>query len=140
MIQNTKNNLNTNIMKHLVIILGLVFSTGYALPVSSENNKNSHTNEKTKAVMPAKKMLINTYYVVNRRTGVLPRNAAEAEQIADVSAPYGNVAYLSNSACRSWWLNKAVVPGPNSVPWSYYYSSGGIVNVTGNYFLLACPL
>ncbi|MET3036931.1 hypothetical protein ABXT08_12550 [Chryseobacterium sp. NRRL B-14859] len=127
-------------MKHLVIILGLTFSTGYTVPVHKGNDKAANTHGKNKSMAPAKKLLTNTYYVVNRRTGVPPRNTAEAEQIADVSGPYGNVAYLGTSACRSWWLNKPVVAGPNSVTWSYYYSSGGTVNVTGDYFLLACPL
>lgn len=128
-------------MKHLVIILGLAFSTGYTGPVNKGNDKNTSTKETAGITSPDIDLnrLSNTYYVVNRRTGVPARNTAEAEQIADVSGPYGNVAYLGNSACRSWWLNKTVTNLPGSVTWAYYYSAGGTVTVTGNYFLLACP-
>ncbi len=132
-------------MKHLVIILGLAFSTGYTGPVHKESVKNTSKEETAKVTAPDTNLsrLANTYYVVNRRTGVPARNAAEAEQIADVSGPYGNVAYLGSSACRTWWLNKTVVPNPGNhqepVTWSHYYSSGGTVTVAGDYFLLYCP-
>lgn len=127
-------------MKHLIITLGLALSTGYTGPVHKENDKNTSTKETAEITASDINLnrQTNTYYVVNRRTGVPARNAAEAEQIADVSGPYGNVAYLGSSACRSLWLNKKVTDLPDSVTWSYYYSQGGTVTISGFYFILTC--
>lgn len=122
-------------MTNLVIILGLAFSTAYTAPVHETNSNNNKT------IAPAIKLKVATYYVVNRKTGVPARNAAEAAEIAAVSTPYGNIAYLNSSACRSWWLSQPVVPG-GSVTWSYYYYSVGATITSNNNFLfiLACPL
>lgn len=122
-------------MTNLVIILGLALSTCYTAPVPKA--KTNHN----KATASSVKLKTTTYYVVNRKTGVPARNAAEAEQIAGVSTPYGNIAYLNSSACRSWWLNQPVVEEPGSVTWSYYYSVGTTISSSNNFlFILACPL
>lgn len=94
-----------------------------------------------KTTAQAEKLKATTYYVVYKRTGVPARNAAEADQIASVSAPYGNVAYLGSTACRAWWLNQPVVAGSGSVPWCYYYYSGTTISSTNNFlFIISCPL
>lgn len=122
-------------MNNLIIILGLMFSAGHTSPEPKEAN---HYNKK--AIAPTNKLQTFTYYVVNRRTGVPPRNAAEADQIASVSGPYGNVAYLGSNECRTWWLNSPVA-GAGSVSWSYYYYAGGTFTTTSsNYLILFCPL
>lgn len=123
-------------MTNLVIILGLALSTCYT-PFTSVPEANINPNKTT---TPAVKLKATTYYVVYKRTGVPPRNAAEADQIASISAPYGNVAYLGSTACRAWWLNQPVVEGPGSVPWSYYYYTGTTISSTSNFlFIISCP-
>lgn len=118
-------------MKSLLIILGLAFSSGNTPSVQKANSNNNRSESTVKALE------MQDYYVVNRKVNVPPRNTAEADQIADVSGPYGNIAYLGSSLCRSWWLNKPVVPG--GVTWSYYYSSGATITTSATYFLLYCP-
>ncbi|KFF14654.1 hypothetical protein N6B72_21355 [Chryseobacterium soli] len=122
-------------MTNLVIILGMALSTCYtSLTPAPKANINPNTT-----TAPAEKLKATTYYVVNKRTGVPARNAAEADQIASVSAPYGNIAYLGSTACRAWWLNQPVVPG--GVTWSYYYYAGSTISTTNNLLLiLFCPL
>lgn len=124
-------------MTNLVIILGTALLTCYT---SLSPAPKAKTNPNT-TTAPVAKLKATTYYVVYKRTGVAARNAAEADQIASVSAPYGNVAYLGSTACRAWWLNQPVVAGPGSVPWSYYYYSGTTISSTNNFlFIISCPL
>ncbi|MBL1222326.1 hypothetical protein JET18_15855 [Chryseobacterium sp. L7] len=116
-------------MKNLVIILGVALTTSFTTSSKS-------VNLNTEITAPTVKPLIDyTYYKVTRKTGVAPRNAAEADELAGMPA----TAYLGTSACRSWWLNKPVVAGPGAVTWSYYYSANGTVTTSSMYFLIACP-